>query len=404
MYRNSVGQAQMGKLAAAVVGIAEWKPSRAWPVRRFTLEAMAQLAVETLADCHFAHDEIDGLVIGGVAESPFFAPSAVAEYLGMSIGFNEIVDLGGASPAGMIWRAAVAIEAGMCEAALVLCPGVPPPPDPAAAPDEFSLMVYYGGDAWGSPQAQFEIPSGLAAAVPSYAMAARAIYGLDEEILAKIAVHHRINAQANPAAIFCGKPITVADVMASRYVSDPIKLLECVMPCAGGAAVLVCSAERARRAPHRPALVCGFGEYCTHKSITYMPDLLSSPVGKAAERAFRMAGASREDIDLACLYDSFTITVMLAIESAGFCKPGQGQDFIRERDMTFGGDWPLNTHGGQLGFGQPGLAGGMSHIVEAVRQIQGRAGERQLASCDLAFCTGSGGMLSEQVAVLLQGA
>jgi acetyl-CoA acetyltransferase len=307
----------------------------------------------------------------------------------------------------MVWRAAAAIEVGVCDSVLVLCPGVPAPPDPALDPRRLPGLVYMGGDAWGSPQAQFEIPAGLVAAAPSYAMAAqryRATYGLDDTVLARIAVQHRDNALANPSAIFHGKPITVQDVMQSRMIADPIKMLEAVMPCDGGAALLVTSAERARRAPHRSAFVSGYGEYLTHKSVTYMPDMLVSPIAAAAERAFGMAGMQRTAIDLACIYDSFTITVLLALESAGFCPPGRGQDFVREHDMTYRGDWPLNTHGGQLGFGQPRMAGGLSHFIEGVRQIQGRADGRQLAHCDRAFCSGSGGMLSEQIAVILEGA
>ena len=117
-----------------------------------------------------------------------------------------------------------------------------------------------------------------------------------------------------------------------------------------------------------------------------------------------MAGTKPKSIDVFCPYDSVTITVLLSIEAAGFCEAGQGQGFVRERDLRYSGDWPLNTHGGQLSFGQPGLAGGLSHFVEAVRQIQGRADDRQLRHCDLALCTGSGGMLSEQIAVVLEGA
>jgi acetyl-CoA acetyltransferase len=150
--------------------------------------------------------------------------------------------------------------------------------------------------------------------------------------------------------------------------------------------------------------VAGYGEHLTHKSITNMPDLLVPPLKAAADRAFSMAGTTREAIDLACIYDSFTVTVLLAIESAGFCPPGQGIGFPAEHDLRYSGDWPLNTHGGQLSFGQPQLAGGMSHFVEGVRQIQARAGERQLHRCDQVFVTGSGGLLYEQIAVILEGA
>lgn len=401
----------MGKRAAAIVGLSEWKAQRTWERPMFAMEAMAQLAAETLADAGVAKDDVDGLVIVSVAESPVFAPSAVAEYLGIRSNFNEIVDLGGATAAGMIWRAAAAIEVGICDTVLVLVPAAPAPLPPQLPSTPVSTKApkhtYMGGDAWGSPQALYDIPAGLVAAVPSYAMLAqryRATYGLSEEALAEIAVAERYNAQANPQAIFYGKPITVEDVMASRRVADPLKLLEIVMPCFGGAALLLTRADRARGGRHRPVFVSGFGEHLTHKSITHMPDFLRTPITVAAERAFRMAGVERKAVDLACIYDCFTIAVMLTIEGAGFCAPGQGCDFIREHNLRHDGDWPLNTHGGQLAFGQAQAAGGMSHFTEAVRQIQGRAGERQLKRCDIAYGNGTGGMMSEQVALILEGA
>ncbi len=400
----------MGKRAAAIVGLSEWKAQRTWERPLFAMEAMAQLAAETLADAGVAKDDVDGLVIVAVAESPMFAPSAVAEYLGIRSNFNEIVDLGGATAAGMIWRAAAAIEVGVCDTVLVLVPGAPAPlqpQSPSAPGSALAYNTYMGGDAWGSPQALYDIPAGLVAAVPSYAMLAqryRAIYGLSEEALAEIAVAERYNAQANPQAIFYGKPITVEDVMASRRVADPLKLLEIVMPCFGGAALLLTRADRALGGRHRPVFVSGYGEHLTHKSITNMPDFLRTPITVAAERAFRMAGVSRKAVDLASIYDCFTIAVMLTIEGAGFCAPGQGCDFIREHNLRYDGDWPLNTHGGQLAFGQARAAGGMSHFTEAVRQIQGRAGERQLKRCDIAYGNGTGGMMSEQVALILEGA
>jgi acetyl-CoA acetyltransferase len=310
----------------------------------------------------------------------------------------------------MVWRAAAAIEVGACETALVLCPSLPPPapPDTGRAMGKLQMPAYLGGDAWGSPQGQFELPAGLAGATPSFAMVASRYmdrFGLAEETLAKVAVHERHNAQSNPQAIFQGKPISIEDVMNSRRVADPLKLLEIVMPCWGGGALIVTTRERAERAVHRPVFVSGFGEHLTHKSISYAPDLLESPIRLAAERAFAMAGVERSAIDLASMYDCYTITVLLTIEDAGFCKKGEGGAFIDEHDLRFdGGDWPLNTHGGQLGMGQAGMAGGLSHVTEAVRQIQGRAGERQLPKADLAYANGTGGMLAEQVALILEGA
>jgi len=401
----------MSKLApAAIAGLTEWKPERVWSRPMFNMEAMALLTKELLEDTGIEKGEVDGIVTGGVMESPMFGPSAVAEYLGIKSNFNEVVDLGGATAAGMIWRAAAAVQLGMCECVLVLVPSVPPPMPPSGGGmgNKMVMPAYLGGDSWGSPQGQFEIPAGLVAATPSFAMVASrymAEYGVSEETLAKVAVQERHNAQANPDAMFYGKPIDVQDVMESRRIADPLKLLEVVLPCFGGGGVIVTTQDRARRTPHRPALLTGYAERLTHKSITYAPDLIDTPIRHASDRAFEMAGATREAVDYAGMYDCFTITVLVTIEDAGFCKKGQGGAFIDERDLRFdGGDWPLNTHGGQLGMGQGGSAGGLSHITEAVRQIQGRAGDRQLPKCDLAYANGTGGMLAEQVALILEGA
>jgi acetyl-CoA acetyltransferase len=397
----------MPKRSATIVGLSEWTPQRVWDEPMFSLEAHARLAAEVLEDAGVDKAEVDGFVIPGVYESPMFGPSAAAEYLGIHTNFAETVDLGGATACGMIWRAAAAIEVGACETCLVLCPSVMPPFPTGAAPRKMDFPIYLGGDAWGSPQGQFEIPEGLVAATPSFAMVAQRYmdrYGLREETLAKIAVEARDNAQRNPQAIFHGKPITVDDVMNSRMVCDPLKLLEIVMPCFGGSAVLLTTPERAKRTPHRPVYVSGFGEHCTHKSITYAPDLLDNPIRVAADRAFAMAGAERSAVDMASIYDCFTITVLVTIENAGFCGKGEGENFVREHSLRWDGDWPLNTHGGQLGMGQAGTAGGMGHATEAVRQLMGRAGDRQLEKADLAYVNGTGGMMAEQVALIFEGA
>ena len=397
----------MGRRAAAIAGLAEWAPKRVWDRPMFALEASAELAADALADAGIDKREVDGLVVGFVPESPMFGPSAAAEYLAVRANFAETVDLGGATACGMIWRAAAAIELGVCETVLVLCPMVPAPPPEGVQAGAMKMPIYLGGDAWGSPQGQFEIPAGLVAATPSFAMVAQRYmdrYGLAEETLAKIAVQARVNAQANPKAIFHGKPITIEDVMRSPRICDPLKLLEIVMPCFGGGALVITTRERAERARHRPVFVSGFGEHLTHKSITYAPDLLDNPIRVAAERAFSMAGATRDAVDLVNPYDCYTITVLVTLENAGFCGKGEGGRFVEEHDLTFRGDFPLNTHGGQLGCGQAGLAGGLSHATEAVLQLQGRAGERQLASCDLAYVNGTGGMMAEQVALILEGA
>ena len=398
----------MGKNAAAIAGFTEWAPQRRWDEPMFGVEACARLAAEVLADAEVAKDEVNGLVMGGLQESPLFGPLALAEYLGVHSSFNEVVDIGGATCGGMVWRAAAAIEVGACDTVLVLAPSTPPPPQSGPGNEKMQLPVYLGGDAWGSPQGQFDIPSGLVAATPGFAMVASrymAEYDVAPETLAKVVVHERYNAQKNPKAIFRDKPVSIEDVLNSPLIADPIHLYEMVMPCFGGAAVLVTSLERAKRGPHRPVIVSGFGEHVTHKTVTYMPNLVDTPGRAAAERAFAMAGASRDAIDVASLYDCYTITILLTIEDAGFCKKGEGGRFIEEHDLRYdGGDWPLNTHGGQLGMGQGGLAGGMSHVIDSVTQLQGRAGDRQLPKAELAYVTAPGGLMASHVGLVLEGA
>ena len=393
---------------AAVVGYAE-RPSRrrAEGPPAFSLEQWADLAADALADAGIASSEVDGLVCGSdIRETWGFMPATVAEYCGWSVNLAERLDLGGASAVGAVWRAAAAIELGICDVVVCAFPSgaVPDPP----TPPPFDERMIYGASSnqWGSPQAEFEIPYGNVAQNCGYAMYARLYhetFGWNERARAKIAADQRTNANANPLAVFRDVSLRIDDVMDSRVIADPLHLMEIVMPCVGGAAVVVASAARARRTPHRPVAVTGFGEHLTHKTPTYAPDLLHTPVGPAADLAFSMAGIGRDDVDMVQLYDCYTITVLLTIEDSGFCAKGEGLDFVATHDLTYRGDFPCNTHGGQLGFGQPGLAGGMSQVVEAVRQIQGRGGDRQLARHDRAYVSGTGGVMSEQSALILEG-
>ncbi|CAM5231035.1 thiolase family protein [Rhodanobacter lindaniclasticus] len=391
---------------AAIIGMAEWKPSRTGPVpARFTLEQWAELAREALEDAGIAAERVNGLITSKLGEASIFAPATVAEYLGLPVNFAEYVDLGGATAAGMVWRAAAAIELGVCDVVVCALPASPIP----AAPDAVETpQVNFGsfGGMFGSPQAEFDIPYGNVYQNVSYAMIAQryaAEFGHDPVAMAKIAVDQRTNACANPAAYFHGKPITIEDVLASPMVADPIHKLKIVMSMYGGAALVVASADVARAARHRPVWVKGFGEHLAFKTPTYAADMVRSPMTVAARTAFDMAGIAREQIDMVSIYDCYTITVLTSLEDAGFCAKGAGQKFVREHDLTFRGDFPCNTHGGQLSFGQPGIAGGMSHVCDAVRQIQARSGGNQVADCNRAFVTGNGGVMGEQVALVLEG-
>jgi acetyl-CoA acetyltransferase len=397
---------------AAIVGCAQYRPLRRQDAPRvFPLDQAADLAALAMEDAGLAPAQIDGLAVSsvGFSEVRMFVPAMVGEYLGLKLNYGEVVDLGGATAVGMAWRAAAAIEMGLCEAVLCVLHGRPGPSNPIAqaptGPGPRRLGATSG--LYGAPEAEFDVPYGHVAQNTGYAMIAQryaAVHGYDPRALAKIAADQRANACANPDALFYGQPISIDDVLASRMIADPLHLLEIVMPVTGGVAFIVGRKDIPRTTDHRPAVIRGFGEHIQCKSPSYADDMLKTPIGPASARAFAMSGLKPADIQMAQIYDCYTITVLLTLEDAGFCEKGRGGEFVTEHDLTWRGDFPLNTHGGQLSFGQAGMAGGASQVVEAVRQIQGRCGERQLRRHDLAYVSGTGGVMSEQGALVLEGA
>lgn len=392
---------------AAIVGFAEFKTERSYVgPRKFTIEQWADLTHMALADAGLEPGDIDGLVCSDIREAGMFTPATIVEYLGKPVNFAERVDLGGATAVGMVWRAAAAIELGIADVVICALPSLPIPSNPR--PRDINPQRYFGASSneWGSPQAEFDIPYGNLAQNCGYAMIAQRYghqFGYDPRALAKIAADQRTSAAINPGAVFYGKPVTIDDVLASKMIADPLHMLEIVMPCVGGGAVVLANREIARRCRHRPVFVTGFGERLTIKTPTYADDLVVTPVAAAAKTAFTMAGVRPGAVDAAQIYDCYTITVLLTLEDAGFCGKGEGMQFVREHDLTYSGDFPLNTGGGQLGVGQSGAAGGMVQVIEATRQIMHRAGDRQLGKCDLNFVSGTGGVMSEQSALILQG-
>ena len=390
---------------AAVVGVAEKAPQR-YTGDETILELLSEVAAGAIADAGFQHTEVDGLIVHPIGGLPGFVPATVAEFLGLQPTFAELVDLGGATGAGMIWRAAAAIQAGMCTTCLCLT-GTRRRRRPARSGGESakeprkprSIMPTRDR----SPLAEFDSPYGMVGANVGYAMLATRYtheFGLTDEQRAKVAVDQRKNANANPDAIFHDQTLTIEDVLASEVICEPLHMLEIVMPAAGAAALLVTSADRAVDAKQKPAWLLGAGESVTHSSLAQAPGLDSTGIGIAARSAFTQAGVQPADIGLASLYDCYTIMVLLTLEAAGFCGPGEAGSFVEAHDMTFAGDFPLNTHGGQLSFGQAGMAGGMSHVTEAVRQIQGRGGERQVPGLELAYAHGNGGIIAEQAGLV----
>lgn len=379
-------------MSGAIVGIGELAPQR-YSEGATTLSMLADASIGALVDAGLTPDAIDGLLVGPqVGETPQHVPATVAEYLGLQPAMAGMVDLGGASAAGMAWRAAAAIEAGMCETVLCVLGNINERGRTPRSPNR-------------NPIREFDVPFGASGANTSYAFLASrhmAEYGTTSEQLAHAVVAQRQNAQLTPEAVFHGQPLSVEDVLASPMVIEPLRMLEIVMPCAGAAAFIVTSERRARSLPHSAVLIAGAGEKVTHRAMSSAPSLTSGPLKAAIARAYAQSGTGPGDMDLLQLYDCYSIVIAITLEDALVCAPGQSGPWMAEHDLSWAGDTPLNTHGGQLSFGQAGLAGGMSHITEAVRQLRHAAGERQVKDAGTALVTGNGATLSEATALVLR--
>jgi acetyl-CoA acetyltransferase len=267
---------------AAAIGIGELKPVKE-PGDLTALGLMAKVSAEAIADAGLEKNDIDGFLVGmPYADPGMLYPASAIEVLGLAPRMLNVVDIGGASPAGMIWRAAAAIDAGMCNAVLCLVA------DLNRAGDQRPPTV--------SVQREFESPYGNIGANCGYALIARRHmheYGTTPEQMAKVAVDQRANALKNPLATFNEKPLTIADVLGSRMIVDPLHLYEIVSPVSGAAAVIVASPEIARRTKNPPIWLLGAGEAANHSSITYAPSITESPIKPAAEARSGWRGSSR---------------------------------------------------------------------------------------------------------------
>jgi acetyl-CoA C-acetyltransferase len=381
------------KNSAAITGYAEYPPTRK-PGKLRSLEIIAKLARETAEDAGFEKGDIDGLLTTTPLDSfSLYWPTVVGENLGLKLRYFDTVEIGGASAAGMVWRAAAAIHGGLCSNVLCVIAGV--------NADGGSLQT---GDLTPELRAEFDSPYGISQPNAGYAFIARRHmheFGTTPAQMAKIAVDQRANALHNPIALFNAKSLTVEDVLASPMVFDPLHLLEIVSRCSGGAAVLVSSRDLARRSKNSPVYLTGAGEAGTHLSIATRENITDSWVKESSRSAFGMAGISPRQVHFVQVYDCYTITVLVSLEDMGFCKKGQGGPFVAEHDLRFSGDFPCNTNGGQLSMGQPSTAGGMIHIVEAARQLMGRGGSRQVKGATIGLAHGNGGVMGDQVTFIL---
>lgn len=323
--------------------------------------------------------DIDGLVVtmalSGASEPMWSA--RINEALGLETRWLQTMDTGGTSVITGIARAASAIREGRAEAVLLVA---------ADAPMTASNERYMGY------RTNFEFPFGPMGPPGLFGFLQKRYehqYPITVEQLAKVAITQRRHAQLNPNALLRDE-MTVETYRNSRMISDPIRLLDCVMRCNGGEALVITKADRARKLASIPVYVTGLGEVHNYRASEPLADVTDVGMGAAGRQALKEAGLSISDIQTFQPYDDFIIAVVLQLESLGFCGPGEGGKFVERTDLSFAGTLPLNTGGGQISAGQPGLAGGAVNVVEAVRQLQREAGERQVKRCENALVTGIG--------------
>lgn len=370
-----------------IAGVAE---SALGEVRDQTELAMVALAArEALAEAGMTLGDVDGLFVNHMGEQ---GSIQVGEYLGIQPRYADSSDLGGAAFEAFCHHAMLAVAAGRCEVALIAYASRQRTRRRRwlAMPDQPYTLT-----------AQFQQPYGLPL-MGHYALAAARHmhqYGTTPEQLAEVAVAARRWAQLNPRA-WSREPLTIADVLSSRLVCDPLHVRDCCLVTDGGGAVVVTTRERARDAAARPVRLLGAGESHTHWQIAQMPDLTVSPGAASGAAAFSMAGTTAADVDVLLPYDAFTITVLLQLEDLGFCAKGEGGPFVEGGRLGPGGALPAMTMGGGLSYCHPGALGVLL-LVEAVRQLRGQAGERQVPDARIAVAHGNGGYLSAAATVVL---
>ncbi|CAN5901241.1 thiolase [soil metagenome] len=355
-----------------------------------------QVIREALDDAGLTIGDVDGIA---TSIAPGWAASLeLAEYLGVAPRWTDSTQTGGSSFEIHLQHAAAAIALGQCDVAVIVYAATP-----------YSTFKS-GGRGFGSrqgtpaptPTAEWELPYANRMPVGAYALAASRHmheFGTAGEQLAQIAVDARRWASGNPRARH-RDPITIDDVLASPMVASPLHKLDCCLVTDGAGAVVLTSADRAASLAKPPALVLGTGTCHTHSMISEMPNLTTTGAVVSGAEAFAEAGIGPADVDVLQLYDSFTITVLLLLEDLGFCPKGEGGPFVADGVLGPGGTLPANTTGGGLAYTHPGMFG-IFLLVEAVRQLRGECGDRQVPGAEVALAHGSGGALSAMSTTIL---
>jgi len=370
------------KKKTAIVGVYE-HPTRFSPSKT-TYQLIAESAREALADAGLTIKDVDGLFNAG--GGGLIGSLALADYLNLYPTYTDTTNYGGSSFVGHCAHAAAAIAAGLCNVALICYSSTP-----VSTP-----MVGLGGAGagmGGDPSVNYEQPFGPTI-INGYAMTAQLHiheYGTTSEQLAEIAVTTRLHASLNPNAKYRDL-LTVEDVLKSRVISTPLHLLDCCVVSDGGGAVVMTSAERARDLRKKPIYVMGSGEAMRHAAAGHR-DLMDIATNDSARQVYERSGLTPKDIDMAMIYDSFTITVLMQLEALGFCKRGEGGAWVSGGRLRYDGEFPLNTDGGGLSNNHPGMRG-IFLLIEATRQLRGEGGPRQSKKpLRTAIASGIGGIL-----------
>ena len=354
----------------------------------------AQAAKRALDDAGLKVSDIDGVLTAYSFTEPYFMlGSVLCEYLGLKPRYNASLVVGGGSPAVMLKHAAEAILAGSADTILV-CAGENRATGQSRDSAISALLAV------GHPY--FEQPYG--GSIPGfYAMIAKRhmhVYGTTREHLAHIAVNTRRHALLHPNA-HMKSAITLDNVLSAKPIADPLGMLDCCLISDAGGAFIVTTAERANDLKSKPSYLLGIGEHHTHEHLMCAPSLTEFGAKQSGERAYEMAGVKPSDIDVAQLYDCFTIVPLIELEELGFCEPGEGGAFFADGRASIGGKLPVNTHGGMLSHAHAGAAGGLFGIVEGVRQLRGGLGPRQVKDAELALVHNEGGILSSHCTLIL---
>ena len=380
----------------AIAAVNEIRPGR-YP-ELSSLGLYEKVLAEFLRFSQLSPAVVDGFLVApagmALGSSDIFVHEELADALGIHPVFSETINAGGATYALMAIRAAMAVALGQANA--VLCAGAGKFPKVGAGGAERMARMVSHPD--------FEFIYG--AFIPAlYALAAtRHMHerGTTREALAAVAVSTRQWALQHPDAIMRGRgAITIDDVLRSRPIAEPFHLLDCSVPCEGGAAFLVARGDIARTLTRQPAYVLGYGEYHDHGPISQSRDFASMGAREAGKRAFDSAGLGPRDVRVAEIYDAFTINPIMYLEELGIVEPGRGGAFFLDGRGAPGGDLPVNTYGGLLSFGHTGDSSGMSMVIEGALQTMELAGDRQIASADVTLVHTYGGMMAEQATLIL---